>query len=534
MSVSLKVTKTESHCIALFPGAFRPPHRAHYATVVSLAESPDIDEVVVIITNRCRHIPGTTKVLDTEIAEKIWAIYLKDMSNVRVEVATYSAVKHAINYFEKADPGDCLLFCAGESVLDEGRGRFSKIDALARQYNIQAQVIASPVPALSGGATAVRACLAKGDTGFDDFKKALPEHLTKEQYEDVWQICQQGMQEMQQLASKKIQHILTQLGVDDIETINHASYAPDAIHCVQCKSGKRMFVKHANDTVKAATLGQSRSLKPRNRLYAERRALKWLTQHNVYGIELPEVIFFESKVKTLVLSEVFPGKQSLEDDLMQGVYDPVIAWKIGEFLACCHRGIEQVPSFWGEKHDDCQHWEKLLNLRTLKLQTPTLSNQINQQLAKLSRASKEAIEVGFFHLDFSPKNIRLENQNIGVIDFELCSSIADPACDFGFFLGQIIFFSVLASSEEECQQFIHTAVSSYRKGVAELWSAMSARSFAFAGATIIHCVDRYPQAQKVQKQLLNIASELLLLNLESFVDINSIFRILNNFKNEKA
>ena len=34
--------------VALFPGAFRPPHINHYETVRRLAERTDVDEVVVV------------------------------------------------------------------------------------------------------------------------------------------------------------------------------------------------------------------------------------------------------------------------------------------------------------------------------------------------------------------------------------------------------------------------------------------------------------------------------------------------------
>ena len=91
MPAAQKEEDSKGRCIALFPGAFRPPHRAHFAALLNLVLRPDIDEVVVIITNRCRNIPGTTKVLDTDIAEHIWAIYLQDMEKVRVEVAPGSA-----------------------------------------------------------------------------------------------------------------------------------------------------------------------------------------------------------------------------------------------------------------------------------------------------------------------------------------------------------------------------------------------------------------------------------------------------------
>ena len=523
-----KTPKVRPRRIALFPGAFRPPHRAHYATVDNLASRTDIDEVVVIITNRSRHVPGTTKALDTDIAEKIWAIYLQARPKVRVEVAPHSAVKHAISYFERVNPGDQLLFCAGEDVLDRGRGRFSKINTLSRKFVIPAHVITSPVPPLSGGATAVRSCLAAGGAGFENFKKALPDHLTPGQSNEVWQICLHGMQDMQSYACKRIRSIFKKQAIGNIENISHESTDPDAIHCVRLSSGETLFVKYANDTVKAAKLGNPLSLKPRGRLYAERRALKWLSHYNNCNVAVPQIVYFENKVKTLVLSELLPGKRFLNDDLRRGIFDPLLAWKIGEFLASCHQCSQTVPSFWGDIQADQQHWENLLELRTLAMQSKTFSAIINQNLNKLKKASQMATRAGFFHLDFSPDNIRLDNHIFGIIDFELSSSVGDPACDFGYFLGHVIFWGVVTCSEENCLQFLHTAFSSYRDRAGGLWADMSSRTIAFAGATLVHCLNKNQQSQNVQKHLLSIVSMLLAQDLNKCVDINHIlFQVLS-------
>ncbi len=54
----MSAVTTQGRCLALFPGAFRPPHEAHLAAVLDLAARPDVDEVVVIVANRSRLIPG--------------------------------------------------------------------------------------------------------------------------------------------------------------------------------------------------------------------------------------------------------------------------------------------------------------------------------------------------------------------------------------------------------------------------------------------------------------------------------------------
>lgn len=95
--------------IALYPGAFRPPHAAHMHAVQYLANHPDIDEVVIIISGRFRHIPGTDLALGPEVAEAIWQIYLEGLTNVRVVIASQTAVNYALDYFDKVLPDQTLL-----------------------------------------------------------------------------------------------------------------------------------------------------------------------------------------------------------------------------------------------------------------------------------------------------------------------------------------------------------------------------------------------------------------------------------------
>ncbi|MCF6251765.1 MAG: phosphotransferase [Methylococcaceae bacterium] len=530
---SIAVTSTEKtsgRCLALFPGAFRPPHLAHFQTVLSLVSRPDIDEVIIIITNRCRHVPGTSKALEPSVAIKIWSIFLQGIPKVRVELAPHSAVKHAQSYFKQVNSGDTLLFCAGENELKNGMGRFSEINTLAKKYAITASVIASSPPPLPGGATAIRTHLAKGRSGYEAFITALPNHLAPEQCEQVWQICYQNMREMRDIAKDKIREIIEQQGIGEIDNILIAKNAkPDEVHCVQLTTGQRLFVKYANDTVKAAKLGQPLSLKPRARLYVERRALKWLANHRDYGIKLPDVVYFENKSKTLMLSEVFPNGHFLEDDLKKGTFDSLVLTKVSSFLANCHRTLIQIEPFWGNPEAELQHWENLLSLRTVGLQHVNLSEQVKDDLAKLKCASAKVTQLGFFHLDFCPKNIRLFDNEIGIIDFELSSSIGDPAYDFGFLLGHILFWGIITSSHFDSQQALQSAVSIYRKVIGHSWLVIYPRIVAFSGAAILYCLNNNKQSRQKETQLLNIAAVLLEQKMDSLEDIFHIFyRVINH------
>ena len=69
---------TANRTVALFPGA-RPPHLNHYETV-------------------------------RRLAGRVWAIYLRDHPNTRVEVASTSRVRHAL------DLVDHVNACAGAAA----------------------------------------------------------------------------------------------------------------------------------------------------------------------------------------------------------------------------------------------------------------------------------------------------------------------------------------------------------------------------------------------------------------------------------
>ncbi len=150
----------------------------------------------MIISNRARSIPGTTLALDATIAKRIWSIYLQDIEKVRVEIASHTAVAHALGYFDRLNAGDMLVFCLGEADIGQGDDRFRHLDALATQSGIQAKIIHAPTGSIPTRSTSLRATLAQGLTGQEEFMTALPTHLTQIQREEVWRVCQEGMRGM--------------------------------------------------------------------------------------------------------------------------------------------------------------------------------------------------------------------------------------------------------------------------------------------------------------------------------------------------
>ncbi len=481
-----------TRCIALFPGAFQPPHLAHDTAVRNLAARDDIDEVVVVITNRHRPIPGTSLALGPDVAQRVWSIYLAGVPKVRIEMATGSAVQHALSYFDRVTKSDRLLFCVGESDLGGGGNRFDKVAALSQQTGITAAVITAPTAPLPGRATGVRAHLAQGDDGHDAFMEALPTRLTLQDRHEVWEVCRQGMRDITTQSIRSLHTVIAQSGLGEIDELTGTMNGkPDEVYRLRLKDGRVLYVKYAFDTVKSASLDKPGSVKPRKRLWAEQRAIRWLQNQDVHGIEIPRVTHFDKKIRTLVLSPVCAGGRKLEDDLRRGIFDPAVAKRAARFLTTCHTSTKPLRPLWGDRHADLNHWQTMLELRTAALRSDILPLSTRGCLQALKHASLKATQDCFVHLDYQPKNLLLrgngfDHDRLGVIDFEFSSSVGDPAFDIGGFVGHYIFWGFLTTRRDACERAAREAMDEYARPRSEKWGPMRKRALAFAGASILY------------------------------------------------
>lgn len=491
---------TRGRRIALYPGAFRPPHAAHYVAVRHLLTLPQIDEVVVIISNRCRPIPGTTWALDATIAQRIWSIYLRGVKKVRVEIAPHTAVGHAFEYFDHAGVGDTLLFCLGEADIGQGDDRFRNLINLSKQSGIQASIIQAPTGALPIRSTSLRAALGQGDMGRKNFLVALPTHLTDKQRGEVWRVCREGIREIRDVIKDKVHAFIIRTGLGEIENLRITGQDKmDPVFRIQLKEDRCLFVKYAGDALGTEEFGNGQTLKPRQRLSVERKALKWLKVHKPGDIEIPEVVAFDKKTWTLVLSEVCTNGNPLQDDLQRGVFNPIIASKASQFLAKCHSTLNQPPPLWGDAEADRKHWKRMLALNTVELKLEECSKDIRNNLETLILVSNKAEENRFIHLGFQPKNIFISKDKIGVIDFELSSSIGDPAFDLGSFLGHYLYWIFASATDHSWKQAIQRAVQAYQQGVGDQWEYMDFRVIAFTGATLLNI--RIREDRRLNKDL---------------------------------
>ena len=105
--------------IALFPGAFKPPHKGHFAAVKKLLEQAD--QVVILISPKTRE--GVTA--DESVA--IWELYktLLDGS-VEIRVAGESPVKEAYRVAE-SNPDTNFILASGKGEDDRFKTAIAKL-----------------------------------------------------------------------------------------------------------------------------------------------------------------------------------------------------------------------------------------------------------------------------------------------------------------------------------------------------------------------------------------------------------------------
>ena len=531
-----------SHCrgrtIALFPGAFRPPHRAHYNTVAELVSQKSIDEIVIIVANRNRHIPGTTKLLDANLALKIWAMYLDksplDCSRVRVELAKNSAVKHAIQYFERVGCNDRLIFFAGQKDLDNGNGRFSGIDALSGSKGIPASVYPTPVPALEGGATKLRNLLASGQTARTGFIQCLPDHLSPGQANEIWTLCKHSMHDVSEILCANIRSILSEYGyniIDQIEAVNSSKKNP--VFRAQLQSGTTLIVKSAKDSVKADQLSNGDTLKPKLRLHAEKRMIRHLSRLKQNLVILPDIIFFDNQTKTLALRENCMPEQSLDIAYDRNKVDLSVIENVTRFLAFCHTTRILPEPVWGSQKAELSHWKTILELRTTGLYRLANHNGIQlpsfflEHLQALKDLSLKATHEAVFHLDCCPKNILTDDAQIEVVSFESSSTTGDPACDFGYFLGHLVWRDMLYSKNVDFKVALELSITTYQEEPLIQWRLIAPRIAAFCGATILlKTIKKFENlSSETNCRCLNKASFLLTKDVENTMSKGDIKRL---------
>ncbi len=409
--------------IALFPGAFQPPHGAHLAAVRYLRERPDVDHVVVIISNRNRGIPGTRLSLDARLSERIWQIYLEGETAVRTEIAPHTAVDHALTYVERAGAGDRLLYCIGEEDLKSGDGRFDNLRERARERGVEAEVVPLPTGGIPVRATGLRKALARGEAGRASFLDSLPAELSADQRTRVWQLCCGGLRHLSDLALERLKPLLAEAGFDAFTAARCMDRGRiDPVFRFATIDGRRLVARYAGDA-EGADSGEAHGMgrKPRRALKVERRVLALLLAYRGFGLQVPRERHFDRRRGVLLMDELLPDGETLATRLARGDPAGEPLARAGHFLARCH-ALEPQPLRNSVAEDQAQ-WAAQL----ARLSDPGLSS-----------ASGGAARNCLMWLHAGTRALRIDGYRMGAVDFEHAASWGDPACDLGGLLGDCL------------------------------------------------------------------------------------------------
>ena len=161
--IAQQLLEAEQPTIALFPGAFKPPHKGHFDVVKQLLQRAD--QVVVLISPKTRE--GVTA--DESVA--VWNLYKTKLDGaVELKISEMSPVKETYDVV-KENPNTNFLVAFGKGEMD----RYKTIDKFPNVTIFDAGEVEGV------NATGLRMALLK-DNNAEEIKEYLPEGITVEEF----------------------------------------------------------------------------------------------------------------------------------------------------------------------------------------------------------------------------------------------------------------------------------------------------------------------------------------------------------------
>lgn len=186
-SKTLTEAKIKGKRIALIPGAFKPPHKAHLELVKQAAKVSDM--VIVYISPLGRQLTKQdTREVTAKMSQKIWNLYLQaeglsNKAEVRIAtvnspvITTFDFISNKNDNPEYSQAGQTIILFSGTQEGDDKRFAYSDFSKVAKKgVSVELRAEKSPV-GISG--TKMREAIAN-----DDKKKImsfLPDSVDKKQ-----------------------------------------------------------------------------------------------------------------------------------------------------------------------------------------------------------------------------------------------------------------------------------------------------------------------------------------------------------------
>jgi cytidyltransferase-like protein len=112
------ITEQETKTIALYPGAFKPPHRGHFELVKRLSKVAD--EVLIIIS------PIAREGITAQQSLKAWDLYLPQLPKAKVVISDKSSPVQYTYDVIKAHPNDHFVVAFGKGENDRFNSLLNK------------------------------------------------------------------------------------------------------------------------------------------------------------------------------------------------------------------------------------------------------------------------------------------------------------------------------------------------------------------------------------------------------------------------
>lgn len=424
----LRIEKDKN--IALFPGSFKPPHAAHFAAIEFLLSNPNIDCLVIVISNRSRRLPATHLGFDAQAAkllfEKIIGFSNLDRERIRIEIASHRAIDHALTYFGKVKPQSKLYFCLGSADAQAGDSRFNQLNDLSQQYGVAAEIITLPVAMNPVRATALRAALA-GELP-DQFLRGLPTWLDSSQKLEIWALASSLSRSLEDIRSEKIKPFLACLS--DGPGLKYSTSLDDSSNPqfhVTNTAGEEIVIKYGGDELSSKTPHQNACGDCPERIGIERRAIKRLKPYLESTYKLPRLIKYDKRQR--ILATNLGGGETLGTQLERGEIDLGIATNVGRLLHQLHTIPEQESPLWESFEQELNYVRFITNSRY-----ETALTLLPQNLARLVKSAlyenEEEPRRFISHMKYSPGNIIVQTNNTLLLSgLDKCVTVGDGAID---------------------------------------------------------------------------------------------------------
>jgi len=507
-----------SPIIALFPGAFKPPHAGHISAIRFLLEDVQVDRVVVIISNRCRVVPESNLAFDAEAASMLLHILIKKaglpVDQIDIEIAHHRAISHVLTFLDESRPNSEVVFCVGEEDQLSEDDRVSRIESIAQETGVKVSIAVHPADKNRIHSSRLRRLIAAGFAQRREFFECLPKELSHRDRLSYWNLCSSLPRPIHEIVEAKIQAFLdagTELLPGNLKVID--AYAVDPVFELRSQNNELHTVKYAGDTTGAGIFGAENTQMPAYRVSVERRATRYLARKLPKSVFHSRITYFDKNIRMLILGGRPNGARSVASEFQTCNFRSEIACKIGQSLAQLHNCPVPKKTFWGSSSADQNHWKLLVD---------TLEQRTNQILGTFHKCRlEESIRTLFpnsnrsviLHLDFRSENLFVCSDDVAIENFERAGCFGDPAYDIATLITDYLVAgiarnavdaSIIAITGFQKSYLLHRIIDNDRP--ADPW--LATRVARYCACKLLCCISGMNRSLH-QRKILTISAELM-------------------------